>query len=146
MKEYAFSFSGTKEEFDAAVKEYQLSLVNANDSSYLFEIKNGNYCFGIARGGHSGGYWYCPSYNYRDNTLLISGKIEYRDPSSNETGIKKWFSRILYALLFIILLPLIIVSKVYRLIRKIIGKPYHDTTIESLQSLMINHFNCKTVQ
>ncbi len=61
-KSYSFDFSGTKEMFLNQLNEYP----NNNQKffyfdDYIVELSENEVRFGVARGGHSGGYWFVPT-------------------------------------------------------------------------------------
>ena len=148
MKIYSFIYPGDKEQFDIAVDQYRAEMLNDRDNTTLFEKENGNYSFGVYRGGHSGGYWYCPCYEYKDGKLIISGKIRYCDYWSQQTGAKRVLNKIEEILLYVILSPLILVALLTRgvihIYRKIFKKSKPQSNEEkALFALMIEHLNCK---
>ena len=148
MKTYNFLFSGTPEQFEAAVERYRADAFERGDGSYLFDKENGNYLFGVCRGGHMGGYWYCPSYSYADGKLLISGKIRYLDDRSRQKGVKKALNTISDILSVIFLSPLILIVLTVRgaayIARKICPKQKPQSEEEkALLSLMIERLNCE---
>ncbi len=110
MKIHTFLYPGDKEQFDIAVDRYRSELMQNGDRTYLFGNENGNYTFGVYRGGHSGGYWYCPSYEYKGGKLNISGKIRYYDRWSQQTGAKKVLNRVEEILMYVFLSPLILIA------------------------------------
>ena len=61
-KSYSFVFLGTKEMFLNQLNKYP----NNNQKffyfdDYIVEISDNEVRFGVARGGHSGGYWFVPT-------------------------------------------------------------------------------------
>ena len=66
LKKFRFTFGGTLSDFNQAVVDLQ-----SDNDDYLFDEKDGRYSFGVARGGHSGGYWYTPEYT---ETEAFSGR------------------------------------------------------------------------
>lgn len=149
-KSYSFDFLGTKEKFLNQLNKYP----NNNQKffyfdDYIVEISDNEVRFGVARGGHSGGYWFVPTITELDGKTTFCGTIEYVDPYTNEKGIKKIINKIEEVLLWIILMPIIVVVKVYLfflwLIRKIFkrSKPKEESLEDKLYNLMENHLGCK---
>ena len=149
-KSYSFDFLGTKEMFLNQLNKYP----NNNQKffyfdDYIVEISDNEVRFGVARGGHSGGYWFVPTITEHNGKTTFCGTIEYVDPYTNEKGIKKIVNKIEEVLLWIILIPIIVVVKVYLffswLIRKIFkrSKPKEESLEDKLYNLMENHLGCK---
>ena len=149
-KSYSFEFSGTKEMFLNQLNKYP----NNNQKffyfdNYIVELSNGDIRFGVARGGHSGGYWFVPTITELDGKTTFCGTIEYNDPYTSEKGIKKIVNKIEEVLLWIILIPIIIIVKVYLffswVVRKLfkITKPREESLEDRLYNLMENHLGCK---
>ena len=149
-KSYSFDFLGTKENFLSQLNKYP----NNNQKlfyfdDYIVEISDNEVRFGVARGGHSGGYWFVPTITEFDGKTTFCGTIEYVDPYTNEKGIKKIVNKIEEVLLWIILIPIIVVVKVYLffswLIRKIFKRSKHkeESLEDKLYNLMENHLGCK---
>ena len=149
-KSYSFEFSGTKETFLNQLNKYP-----NNDQKffyfddYIVELSNGDIRFGVARGGHSGGYWFVPTITEIDGKTTFCGTIEYNDPYTSEKGIKKIVNKIEEVLLWIILIPIIIIVKVYLffswVVRKLFKrtKPREEFLEDRLYNLMENHLGCK---
>lgn len=116
---------------------------------YIVETSENEVRFGVARGGHSGGYWFIPTITEFDGKTIFSGTIQYVDDYSGEKGIKKIANRIEEILLCIILLPIIIIVKLCMffswLVQKIFKrtKPKEESLEDKLYNLMENHLNCK---
>lgn len=149
-KKYFFQFPGTEEDFLRSLSKYPNNHHNSYYiDDYIVRIENGEYKFGVARGGHSGGYWYLPEISTTDGLLCFSGKILYISPYYPEKGIKRVINTIGDHLLFIILLPLILIIKVCLLIallfKKQKGAPKEVTTEDKLFDLMVNHLHCNEV-
>ena len=149
-KSYSFDFLGTKENFLSQLNKYP----NNNQKffyfdDYIVEISDNEVRFGVARGGHSGGYWFVPTITEFDGKTTFCGTIEYVDPYTNEKGIKKIVNKIEEVLLWIILIPIIVVVKVYLffswLIRKIFKRSKHkeESLEDKLYNLMENDLGCK---
>ena len=149
-KSYSFEFLGTKEVFLNQLKKYP----NSDQKffyfdDYIVELSNGDIRFGVARGGHSGGYWFVPTITEIDGKTTFCGTIEYNDPYTSEKGIKKIVNKIEEILLWIILIPIIIIVKVYLffswVVRKLFKrtKPREESLEDRLYNLMENHLGCK---
>ena len=149
-KSYSFDFLGTKKMF--------LNQLNKDPNNnqklfyfddYIVEISGDEIRFGIARGGHSGGYWFVPTITELDGKTTFCGTIEYVAPYTNEKGIKKIINKIEEVLFWIILIPIIIIVKVCLffswVVRKILKrtKPKEESLEDKLYNLMENHLGCK---
>mgnify|MGYP005610958709 FL=1 len=149
-KSYSFEFLGTKEMFLNQLKKYP-----NNDQKffyfddYIVQLSNGDVRFGVARGGHSGGYWFVPTITEIDGKTTFCGTIEYNDPYTSEKGIKKIVNKIEEVLLWIILSPIIIIVKVYLFFSWVVQKlfkrtkPKEESLEDRLYNLMENHLGCK---
>lgn len=149
-KVYTFEFSGSKESFLDQLNQFQ----NNNHKFYYFddyivELAGNEIRFGIARGGHSGGYWFVPTITESDNMTSFSGKIRYIGSYTEEKGIKRILNNIDEILLFILLLPAIILIKLYLffswLVRKLFKRPKSEeppSEEDRLYHLMEDHLNC----
>ena len=119
---------------------------------YIVELSNGDIRFGVARGGHSGGYWFVPTITEIDGKTTFCGTIEYIGPNTNEKGIKKIDNKLEEILLWIILFPIIIIVKVCLFfswfVRKIFKRPkLKEESLEyKLYYLMENYLNCKPIR
>ena len=133
----------------------QLNKYNNNNQrffyfdDYIIELSDDDIRFGVARGGHSGGYWFVPTITELDGKTIFCGTIEYGDAYTSEKGIKKILNKIDEVLLWIILIPIIVVVKVYLffswLIRKIFKRSKHkeESLEDKLYNLMENDLGCK---
>lgn len=116
---------------------------------YIVEISDSEVRFGVARGGHSGGYWFVPTITEHGGKTAFCGTIEYNDPYTSEKGIKKIVNKIEKILLWIILIPIIIIVKVCLffswVVRKILKrtKSKEESLEDRLYNLMENHLGCK---
>lgn len=125
-KKYCFSFPGAKELFAEKINHYLMNDKEAfRFQDYLIDISENNFCFGIARGGHSGGYWFVPQVTEQNGNLMISGRIEYSAYRYDETRTEKLLNKIDEFFLYVILSPLILIRKAYQLIKKLIYKIRH---------------------
>lgn len=149
-KHYCFQFPGTKEDFLRLLGKYPIYNKNYYYlDDYIVEIENGAYKFGVARGGHSGGYWYLPEISEKDGSLCFNGKILYISPHDPEKGIKRTINTIEEILTVIILFPFLLITiccvLIASLIKKRKGEPKELTTEEKLYDLMVNHLHCSEV-
>ena len=133
-KSYSFEFSGTKEMFLNQLNKYP----NNNQKFFYFDdyivvVSNGDIRFGVARGGHSGGYWFVPTITAIDGKTTFCGTIEYSDPYTSEKGIKKIVNKIEEILLWIILIPIIIIVKVYLFFSWFVRKLFKKTKPKSIK-------------
>jgi hypothetical protein len=152
-KEYVFIFRGTKTDF--------LNRISSNKPDtnywgtkyfyfhdYIVKIVDGVIHFGVERGGHSGGYWYIPIITERDEQIEFCGKIRYMGPNDDSGLLTRAVDKIWEFVLVILLLPFILLYKVYELtewlVRKICKRPRPKlkTTEERLFDLMENHLGC----
>lgn len=152
-KAYIFEFSGTKEDFLNSLNRFSHNTSYSGDTFYYFHdyiIKKigDEIHFGVARGGHSGGYWFIPTITDFGDRLEFRGEIRYIGPNHNSSAIKKTIDGIGEFLLFVLLLPIFLVIKIYtlmeRLVRKICNrpKPKEKTNEEKLYELMENYLGC----
>lgn len=152
-KSYSFEFSGTKEMFLNQLNKYN----NNNQrffyiDNYLIELSDDDIRFGVARSGHSGGYWFVPIITELDGKTIFCGTIEYSSPYTSEKGINKILNKIDEVLLLIILIPFLIILKVCLffswIVRKIFKrtKPKKESSEDILHNLMENYLNCKPIQ
>lgn len=150
-KSYSFEFSGTKEMFLNQLNKYN----NNNQrffyiDDYLIELSDDDIRFGLARSGHSGGYWFVPIITELDGKTIFCGTIEYSSAYTSEKGIKKIFNKIDEVLLWIILIPILMVCLFFSwIVRKVFKrtKPKKGSSEDtSLHNLMENYLNCKQIQ
>ena len=146
---FSFEYRGTRDMFLQTLNQYPNNdhkFYYFND--YIVEVSGDNYRFGVARGGHSGGYWFEPTITELDNKLIFSGQIKYIDSYTNDKGAKKVVNKIEEGCLLVILLPLLLIIKIYVLIslqiKKIMRKPIikEETPDDKLFYLMENLLNC----
>ena len=153
-KEYSFVFYGTKEEFLNKLSRFKADVSYSRGTffyldDYIVERIDDEIHFGIARGGHSGGYWFIPTITYLDDRIEFRGKIQYIGAKDKKrSAFKKMFDGIEEVLLFVFLLPIVLIVRGYLLVewlvRKICNrpKPKEKTNKERLFDLMKNYFNC----
>ena len=152
-KEYMFEFPGTKKDFMNTLNRFSHNTSCSSGifyyfDNYIIKLVGDEIHFGVARGGHSGGYWFVPTITEIDGKTTFCGSIEYIDPNTSEKGIKKIVNKIEEVLLWIILIPIIIIVKVCLffswVVRKIFKrtKPKEESLEDKLYNLMENHLNC----
>ena len=153
-KEYTFEFPGTKEEFLNNLNRFEHNESYSGNKFYYFDdyivkLVGDEIHFGVARGGHSGGYWFIPTITSFDNRIEFRGSIRYIGPESEKQGsFKKVINSIGEFLFLILILPIIVAIRVYMflewLVRKMLNrpKPKGKTDEERLFDLMENYFGC----
>ena len=152
-KAYTFEFSGTKQDFLNILSQFTRTVSYSGDTyfyfdDYIVKLVNEEIHFGVARGGHSGGYWFVPTITYLDGKMEFQGEIRYIGPEDHRGIFQKIIEGIGVSLLVILILPICLIIGVYRLIewlvRKIINrpKPKAKTEEERLFDLMENYFCC----
>lgn len=152
-KEYVFEFSGTKEDFLDVLNPFQHTTSLSDDEFYYFDdfivkIVGEDIHFGVARGGHSSGYWFIPEIIENDGKTVFKGTIQYIGTNIVSNGKRSKWDDIVESILFVLLLPIFLIIKLYMFfdwaIRKIIRKPKskEKTTEERLYDLMENHLGC----
>lgn len=151
-KIYIFEYPGTKEEFLKALDPFPGQRYDSGNYFYLGEyivkFVGENVHFGVARGGHSGGYWFIPQITEFDDHIELRGAIEYIGPRSDLTPIGRLYDKIEMILLTILLSPVVLLVKLYTLIewvvRKLLNrpKPKEKTEEDGLYDLMEHHFGC----
>lgn len=152
-KEYMFEFPGTKEDFMTSLNRFSHNASYSSGKFYYFDdyivkLVGDEIHFGVARGGHSGGYWFIPTITYLGEKIEFCGKIRYIGPNDNRGSFKKTIDSIGDFLLFILILPIALIIWGYMfiewLVRKIFNrpKPKGKTNEEKLFDLMENYFGC----
>ena len=155
-KEYMFEFPGTKEDFMNSLNRFSHSASYSGGKFYYFDdyivkLIDEEIRFGVARGGHSGGYWFVPTITDLGETMEFRGKIQYVGPDDNRGLFKKAIDGIGEFLLLILILPIVLVIRGYMfiewLVRKIFNrpKPKEKTNEERLFDLMENYFGCVVI-
>ena len=150
-KNYCFEFHGTREQFSETLYQYPTNdrkFFYFND--YIVEITGDRYSFGVQRGGHSGGYWFIPTITEIGDKLLFSGTIEYIDSwtTTKDSKFRKIVDKIELGCLTVLLLPLILIVKLYQAIAKLIKKirkqpiVKEETPEDRLYYLMETLLNC----
>ena len=153
-KEYIFEFAGTKEDFINILNRFNHNTSYSSGTFYYFDdyivkLIGDEIHFGVARGGHSGGYWFVPTITDLGEKMEFRGEIQYIGPGSEKRGVlKKAVDRIEEFLLLILLLPILLIVRGYIflewLVRKLCNrpKPKEKTNEERLFDLMENYFGC----
>ena len=152
-KEYAFDFAGSKEDFMDVLNAFPNNTSYSGDKFYYFDdfivkINGEEIQFGVQRGGHSGGYWFVPTITEYSNRTEFSGKVEYIGPGREGGKARKAIDIVGYALLFVLLLPIVLVALLCAYVKRIIErllkgpKPKEETTEEKLFDLMENYLHC----
>ncbi len=155
-REYIFEFAGSREHFlhmlNRTAKHNYTSGTYYYFDDYIVKIIDDEIHFGVARGGHSGGYWFIPTVTELDNRIEFRGTIQYIGPEDNRGPVKKIFDGIGDVSLYILLFPMCLIFWLYTLaektIRKIFNrpKPKEKTLEERLFDLMENYFYCSKIK
>lgn len=149
-KEYVFEFQGTKEMFLDTLNQFP-----NNDgkfyyfNNYIVKLIGDEIHFGVD-GAHSGGYWFIPKITEHDNRIEFSGTVQFigQKTDANQGEIKKVSNIIGEILLFILILPFLLITKLYTIIKRCIKKLCKCTTPKAknpedkLYDLMERHLNC----
>ena len=152
-KEYRFEFIGTKEDFINALNSSPNNTSYGGDKFYYFDnyiikVIGDTIHFGVERGGHSGGYWFMPSISEYGDRIVFTGTVKYIGPEDDRGKFQKAIDGIGYVLLAVLLLPIVLIIRLYMLVewmvRKLFKKmkPKAKTTEEKLFDLMENHLKC----
>ena len=153
-KEYVFVFPGTKDEFvDSLMRFHHRDTYSGAQyiyfADYIVKFVGEEIHFGVARGGHSGGYWFVPAVTERDGGIEFRGAIRYIGPEGKNKGrFKEAMENIEMALVFVLVLPILLLVWLYllgeRLVRKIIKrpKPKEKSNEERLFELMEHYLGC----
>ena len=145
QKNYIFEFSGSKDELcNMITTKFPQQYLEYYVKDYIIKLEDDQICFGIERSGHSGGNWFIPTITEFDDRIELCGKIQYIGPQYKRNKLQKITDCIGYALMFVLLFPIITVLWFYRFIvlNKILKQPKPQTTEEKLFDLMENHLNC----
>ena len=76
-KTYTFEFSGSKAQFLNQLKQYPNAgrkFYYLND--YIIDLSEEDIRFGVARAGHSGGYWFLPTVTEAEGKTVFRGEIQ----------------------------------------------------------------------
>lgn len=153
-KEYVFGFHGTKEDLLVNLNRFSHTSTYSNNTfyyinDYIVKLIGDEIHFGVARGGHSGGYWYISKITAVEDRLEFRGTIRYIGPGTENRGIfRKFIDIIGEFLMTIFLLPIILLLRCYVfaewLVRKMINRPNpkEKTNEERLFDLMQNYVGC----
>ena len=92
-QEYRFEFLGTKEAFLNNLDRFSHNSYS-NSTFYYFDdyiVKqtDDEIHFGVARGGHSGGYWFIPTITEFDNRIEFCGTIRRVGGGNDPKDIKR---------------------------------------------------------
>ena len=148
MKKYVFVYPGSREQFDEAFERLRA----ASQNDYLVKSDDGTYRFGVGRGGHTGGYWYCPNCTKEDGKLHFSGKIRYLSLLPPKTKKQRFLNRLGWVLAFvtvgIFILPLVLFFNLFRgiawIILRSLGKPTErDEREKELFLLLVDRLGCE---
>ena len=152
-KKYIFEFPGTREDLLNRLNRFNHSTSYSRGTlyyldDYIVELIGEEIRFGVARGSHSGGYWFVPTITDWGDRLEFYGKIRYIGPNENRGFFRKAIERVGDFLLLILLLPIVLIIRGYMfmewLARKIFNRPKskEKTNEERLFDLMENFLGC----
>ena len=152
-KEYMFEFPGTKEDLMNSLDRFSHHASNSRGTFYYFgdfivQVVGDEIRFGVARGGHSGGYWFVPTITDRGSKMEFRGEIRYIGPNDDRGSFKKAIDRVGEFLLLILFLPIVLIIRGYMfiewLVRRVFNrpKPKEQTNEERLFDLMENYLGC----
>lgn len=151
-KEYTFQFLGTREDFLDILNQYPNNCGKFYYfDDYIVKIVDDQIHFGVERQGHSGGNWFIPAMTEFDDRIEFSGKIQYW-PGEERNAIGKAVDRVGNFLLVILLLPFILIFKLYMLIEWCVRKIRKQTKLkertkeQKLYDLMEKYLNCKKIE
>ena len=90
-KEYMFEFPGTRKDFMNTLNRFSHNYSYSSGTFYYFDdyivkLVGDEIHFGVARGGHSGGYWFVPTITDLGEKMEFRGEIRYIGPSSEDRG------------------------------------------------------------
>lgn len=152
-KEYMFEFPGTRKDFMNTLNRFSHNDSYSSGTFYYFDdyivkLVGDEIHFGVARSGHSGGYWFVPTITELGDKMEFRGRIRYIGPNDNRGSFKKIIDSVGDFLLLILVLPVVLIIRGYLfiewLVRKIFNrlKPKEKTNEERLFDLMENYFGC----
>ena len=152
-KKYGFVFPGNREQFLNKLSGFHHRTSYSGDifyylDDYIVKLIDDKIHFGIARGGHSGGYWFVPTITELEGSMEFHGEIRYIGPGEHDSAIRKAIDKIGNVLLFLLFLPIILLIKLYMfiewLVRKICNcpKPKEKTDEARLFELMVDYLGC----
>jgi len=155
LKEYVFEFFGTKEDLLNRVNPFGYHASSYSGDTYYYlddyivKLVGDEIHFGVARGGHSGGYWFIPQITGFDDRIEFRGSIRYIGPEREKrcTG-RKVADGIGLFLLAILIFPVVVVIRgcqaIEWVVRKLFNrpKPKEKTNEERLFDLMENYIGC----
>ena len=152
LKKYAFEFPGTKQAFLSALNQFRHDASYSGGTyyyldDYIVRVVDDEIHFGVARGGHSGGYWFVPEITCLDGKTEFRGEIRFL-PVDTRGTFRKAIDGIGDFLLFVLFLPICLLVWGYMfiewLVRKLFNcpKPKQKTDEERLFDLMENYLGC----
>ncbi len=152
-KDYIFEFNGTIQEFIKKLDLYPNNISFDGNKFYYFDdyivkVVDNTIHFGVERCGHSGGNWFMPHVTEFNNRIEFCGTVKYYGPVDDRGKMQKVLDGIGYVLLFILLLPIIVIIRLYQVVAWVVRKllkreeKMPKTTEEKLLDLMINHLGC----
>ena len=101
---------------DVLMEKLQQQVKLLTDREYLLRTTESGFELGIGRGGHQGGYWYCATVTADECGYVITGRVKYLSWDDKEVKMN-WIDRIEFAILFVLLIPLVIIVRIYRIFR-----------------------------
>ena len=101
---------------DVLMEKLQQQVKLLTDREYLLRTTESGFELGIGRGGHQGGYWYCATVTADECGCVIAGRVKYLSWDDKEVKMN-WIDRIEFAILFVLLIPLVIIVRIYRIFR-----------------------------
>jgi hypothetical protein len=145
---YAFTASDPTDALKERIREA------AKSRNLLYKDTEDGFDLGVARGGHSGGYWYVATLTEADEQTFVSGQIVYRSYHSDgklreETKWEKILGWIGVSLIVLIAAPAILIGLavwgIMELIGKLRGRPSEATMTdgEKLTRFMTEAVGCR---
>ena len=120
---------------DVLMEKLQQQVKLLTDREYLLRTTESGFELGIGRGGHQGGYWYCATVTNDECGCVITGQVKYLSWDGKEVKMT-WIDRIEFAILFVLLIPLVIIVRIYRIFRPEI------TDEDRFVEFMMEQMNC----
>ena len=152
-KKYVFEFPGTKDEFLNSLKRFNHRSSYSSGTlyyldDYIIKLMDDEIHFGVARGGHSGGYWFVPTITELEGSMEFHGEIRYIGSGEHDSAIRKAIDKIGNVLLFLLFLPIILLIRFYMFIEWLVRKicncpnPKEKTDEARLFELMVDYLGC----
>ena len=115
-KVFIFEFPGTREDLLNRLNQFNYSASYSRGTlyyldDYIVELIGEEIRFGVARGSHSGGYWFVPTITDLGDRLEFYGKMRYIGPNEKRGFFRKAIERVGDFLLLILLLPAVRVGR-----------------------------------